>query len=48
MVLFGIAYLALSPFFPRRIGGAGGGSEKAYVGAVWVLAAVVTGIIMAH
>jgi hypothetical protein len=35
-----IGWLALGPFFPRRIGGAGGGSEKAIVGFIWVLSAI--------
>ena len=47
MVLFGIGYLALYPF-TRRIGGPEGGSEKAYVGAVWVIAAIVTAILMSR
>jgi hypothetical protein len=47
VVLATIGWLALSPF-SRRIGGEGGGSEKAIVGAIWVLAAIGLGIYMFH
>jgi hypothetical protein len=32
--LVAVTWLLLLPFFPRRIGGAGGGSEKAIVGVI--------------
>lgn len=32
--------------FKQRKGGAGGGAEKAIIGALWLLAAVVVGILM--
>ncbi|WP_433800007.1 hypothetical protein [Actinomycetospora sp. CA-084318] len=34
--------------FRRRIGGAGGGAEKALVGAVWVIVGVVVALIVAN
>jgi hypothetical protein len=37
-----------SSVFPRRIGGAGGGAEKAIVGVIWVLAAVGLAIFLFH
>ncbi|MHA6617402.1 hypothetical protein [Pseudonocardia sp. DLS-67] len=40
--------MVLLPFFPRRIGGAGGGSEKAIIGFIWVLAAISLGFFMFH
>ncbi|QYN34912.1 hypothetical protein K1T35_42260 [Pseudonocardia sp. DSM 110487] len=42
-----IGMMALAPF-SRRIGGAGGGAEKAIVGAIWVAAAVSLGFFMFH
>jgi hypothetical protein len=53
MLIGGIGYLVLLPF-KRRVGaidprtGKPGGSEKAYVGTVWVVAALVTGLIMSR
>ena len=47
MLVGGIGYLLLLPF-KRRTGGEGGGAEKAFVPAVWVLAAIVTGIYMSR
>jgi hypothetical protein len=53
ILLGGIGYLLLLPF-KRRIGavdpktGRPGGSEAAYVGAVWFIAALVTGIYMSR
>ena len=53
MLLGGIGSLLLRPF-RRRIGsidpntGRPGGSEPAYVGGVWVAAAIVTAIIMSR
>ncbi|WP_028935153.1 hypothetical protein [Pseudonocardia spinosispora] len=44
-LLFGIGYVILSFFF-RRIGGKGGGSDKASVGAWWLLAALCVGVLM--
>ena len=41
-----LAAVALSPF-RRRIGGKGGGSEKASVGAWWLLVAIVLGLLVA-
>lgn len=35
-------------FFERRIGGSGGGSEKAIVGVIWMLAAIGMGVLMAR
>lgn len=46
--LVAVTWLLLLPFFPRRIGGAGGGSEKAIVGVIWVVSAVVFGIYLYH
>jgi hypothetical protein len=46
VVILGL--LALSPFSPRRIGGEGGGSEKAIVGVIWVLAAIGLGVYLFH
>jgi hypothetical protein len=43
-----VGLLALRPFFPRRIGGPDGGSEKAIVGVIWVVAAVSLGIFLFH
>lgn len=45
-LVFGACYVILSFFF-RRIGGPEGGSEKASVGAWFLLAAVVVGIVVA-
>jgi hypothetical protein len=42
-----IATIVLSPFTPRKIGGPGGGSEKAIVGVIWVLSGLVVGLYMA-
>jgi hypothetical protein len=42
-----IGMMALAPF-SRWIGGAGGGSEKAIVGAIWVAAAVGLEFFMFH
>jgi hypothetical protein len=42
-----VGLIALSPF-SRWIGGAGGGSEKAIVGFIWVAAAVGLGIFLFH
>jgi hypothetical protein len=47
VVVAAVGWLALSPF-SRRIGGEGGGSEKAIVGAIWVLAAIGLGIYLFH
>ena len=49
ILLAGIGFLLLHPFKRRQGGtdpntGKPGGGEKAYVGAVWVVAAIVTGI----
>jgi hypothetical protein len=47
-VAFGlIAMVVLDPF-RRRIGGAGGGSEPAAVGGIWVIAAVATALFIAR
>ena len=53
ILLAGIGFLLLHPFKRRQGGtdpntGKPGGGEKAYVGAVWVVAAIVTGIIMSR
>lgn len=48
VVLAVVGGMVLLPFFPRRIGGAGGGSEKAIIGFIWVLAAVGLGFFMFH
>jgi hypothetical protein len=42
-----IGMMALAPF-SRWIGGAGGGSENAIVGVIWVAAAVGLGFFMFH
>lgn len=53
MLVGGIGYLLLLPF-KRRIGsidpntGRPGGAEKAFVPAVWVLAAIITGLYMSR
>jgi hypothetical protein len=39
---FGFVFWA----FKQRVGGAGGGAEKAIVGALWLLGAVVVGVLM--
>ncbi len=44
-VLFIIGAAIVEPF-RRRIGGAGGGSEKASVGAWWLVVAIVLGILV--
>ncbi|WP_028927365.1 hypothetical protein [Pseudonocardia acaciae] len=44
--LLGMAYLVLR-FFRRRIGGKGGGAEKASIGAWFLLAAIVVGFLVA-
>jgi hypothetical protein len=44
--LFGAGYVLLSFFF-RRIGGKDGGSEKESVGAWYLLAAIVVGVLVA-
>jgi hypothetical protein len=44
--LFGAGYFLLSFFF-RRIGGKGGGSEKASIGAWFLLAAIIVGFLVA-
>lgn len=44
--LFGVGYVLLLPF-ARRVGGKGGGSEKASVGAWWLVAAIVLGVLVA-
>jgi hypothetical protein len=41
-----VGYLLLRPF-RRRIGGAGGGSEKAIVGVLFVIAAILLGVYLA-
>jgi hypothetical protein len=46
--LVAVAWLLLLPFFPRRIGGSGGGSEKAIVGVIWVVSAIAFGIYLYH
>jgi hypothetical protein len=48
VALVTIGLLVLRPFFPRRIGGPGGGSEKAIVGLIWVLSAIGVAIFMFH
>lgn len=48
VALVTIGLLVLRPFFPRQIGGAGGGSEKAIVGLIWVLSAIGVAIFMYH
>jgi hypothetical protein len=48
VALVTIGLLVLRPFFPRQIGGAGGGSEKAIVGLIWVLSAIGVAIFMFH
>jgi len=47
VALVAIGWLVLMPFF-RRVGGEGGGAEKAIVGFIWVLAAVSLGFFMFH
>jgi len=44
--LFGAAYVVLSFFF-RRVGGKGGGAEKASVGAWFLFAAIFVGVLVA-
>jgi Na+-transporting NADH:ubiquinone oxidoreductase subunit NqrB len=48
VALVAIGWLALLSFFPRRIGGEGGGAEKAIVGFIWVLAAIGLAIYLFH
>ena len=45
-VLFIVGAAIVSPF-RRRVGGAGGGSEKAIVGVTWFLVAIFLGILVA-
>ncbi|MEJ2862144.1 hypothetical protein [Actinomycetospora flava] len=42
-----IAVVAIAYPFRRRIGGAGGGAEKAVVGVTWFLVAIFLGILIA-
>jgi hypothetical protein len=48
VIVVAVGGMALRPFSPRRIGGEGGGSEKAIVGVIWVLAAIGLGIFLFH
>jgi hypothetical protein len=43
-----VSLLVVRPFFPRRIGGEGGGAEKAIVGVIWVVAAIGLGFFLFH
>ena len=47
-LLFGGGMAFVLYFFGRRIGGAGGGSEKDIVGVVWLVAAILLGVWLAH
>lgn len=47
LALIVIVGAAILEPFRRRIGGDGGGSEKAIVGAMWPLAATVIGVAVA-
>ena len=47
VIVYAIGALLTAPFY-RRIGGAGGGSEKAIVGITWFLLALATGIFFAQ
>ncbi|MFC5230557.1 hypothetical protein [Pseudonocardia zijingensis] len=42
-----VGLMALAPF-SRRIGGPGGGAEKAIVGVIWVVSAIALGFFMFH
>lgn len=47
LALLVIAGSAILAPFQRRIGGEGGGSEKAIVGVLWLVAAIVIGLAVA-
>jgi hypothetical protein len=48
VIVVTVGGIVLRPFSPRRIGGPDGGSEKAIVGVIWVLAALALGFFMFH
>lgn len=48
VALLTIGWLALGPFFPRQIGGPGGGSEKAIIGFIWVMSAIGLAVLLFH